>query len=160
MHRSTKEGRAFFLTVMVFAAPMKLPGLVTVAVIFVPAFSFFLVHCLRLTVPNAFFFVKLEPPGHFLPFGALQLTFSVEPIGIALICRSVKIVNFFVDLLKANGIPMMIRSAPVPAIPPPPPPVEPPPVDPPPVEPPPPPPPVGARSGQPSSLTSVAPRGV
>src|SRR4051812_27254102 len=85
-HRSVKDGRFFFATVRVFTPPMKLPGLVTVAVSFVPARSFLPTHCLRLVVPNAFDFENVEPPGHFLPFGALQTTFSFEPDSVTLTC--------------------------------------------------------------------------
>src|SRR5690349_1425078 len=108
MHRSTNEGRAFFLMVMIFTAPMKLPGLVTVAVTLVPAASFFLRNFFRLTVPLAFFLVK-DFVGHFLPLGALQVTLSVEPAGMPLTASCVNVVNEFVDFCTKKGIEMTIR---------------------------------------------------
>src|SRR5687767_15329855 len=96
MHRSTKLGRLFFFTVMIFTKPTKLPGLVTVVVSTVPAASFFLRNFFRLTVPRAFCLVK-RFVGHFLPLGALQVTLRVEPAGMPLTCSTVKTVNFAVD---------------------------------------------------------------
>ena len=69
-------GRLFALTVSFFTMPNE-PGLVTVTVRTVPARSFFFRNGVRLTVPEAFFFVKTT-------FCFLRLTFFVgQPLALA-----------------------------------------------------------------------------
>src|SRR4051794_36498523 len=89
---------AFFLRIVSVLVTVVAPAFVATTLITVPTGSACLMNVFRLTLPDAFFFVKPLP---FRPFGQrlpLQVTTIVVPAGRS---RSTRAVNF-VDLLEAE----------------------------------------------------------